>query len=182
MKKLVFTFGCTMFMAISFAQAAPPVQEITKEIIRPVEAYGNSIACSGVEVSPENIAALVPYNSPDDQFSAKYAVLWIGDIGCSGGSGSVSTNIAIVTEAMGDTLLVDPLRSSPVIEFSIFDPKGCPKIVGNTTDSLVIDGFDYRPDYKDPACCPSILVRMTVKVDVKGNWKIIKKESRVNEQ
>ena len=176
MKNLIFALCCISLSTNAFAKNAPSAQEITKEIILTVEAYANSIACSGIKINPENVAVLVPYRDTEDQFRVKYAVLWSGDIGCSGGSGSVSTNIAIVRVGMGTSFVVDPLHSSPVIEFNFFDPRGCPKIVENSVDTLEIDGFDYNPSGEDPAYRPSVPVRLTVRVDKKGNWKVIGKK------
>lgn len=176
MKKIVVALGCSALMSSSFAQSAPPVQEITKQIIRSVKAYANSISCGRVEISPKDIVALVPYKSIDDREAAKYAVLWSGDIGCIGGSGTEGTNITIVTVGAGDSFVVNPLQSSPAIEFNSIAARGFPKIVGNTSDSLVLDGLEYDPSGKDAMCCPSVPVRVTVHVDEKGNWKVVEKK------
>jgi hypothetical protein len=170
MKKFVVTFGCAVFMSSSFAQNAPPVREITKQIIRAVNGYANSISCGGVAVGPKDIAALVPYKTLYDYDDARYAVLWHGDIGCAGGSGTTTVNIAIVTVGRFDSFVVDPLLSSPVVSF----PMGLEhlELIGNTRDSLVLDGFEYGP--KDARCCPSVPFRVTMRVDEKGNWKVIK--------
>ena len=173
MKKIVVALGCATFMSSSFAQSAPPVQEITKQIINSVAGYANAISCPGVKVEPKQIAALVPYKTLDDRMDAKYAVLWAGDIGCAGGSGTEGTNLSIVTISTGDSYVVDPLLSSPVIQFE------CPvrfveRIVGNTRDSLILEGKEHGP--KDANCCPSILVRFTLRADEKGNWKLVEKK------
>lgn len=157
-------------MSNSFAQNAPSVQEITKQIIQSVNEYANSISCHGTEVSPKDIATLTPYKTLQED--AEYAVLWAGDIGCAGGSGTTTSNIAIVHFAsLVDSFIINPLLSSPVVDFEsvIFA-----KLVGNTHNSLVLDGFEYASD--DAMCCPSISVRVTVRVNKKGNWKIIKRK------
>lgn len=178
MKKLAISLGLSVVVSNSFGQTVPSVQEITKQIIRSVKSYASSISCGGVEVSPKDIAALVPYRSVDDRDSAKYAVLWSGDIGCAGGSGTQGTYIAIVNVGVGDSFLVNPLESSPVVEFGSFEARGFPKIVGNTANSIVLDGFEYNPNGKDAMCCPSVPVRATVRVDEKGNWKMVEKNVR----
>ena len=174
MKKIVVALGCVAFMSGSFAQSAPPVQEITKQIVRSVTGYANAISCPGVKVEPKQIAALVPYKTMDDRMDAKYAVLWVGDIGCAGGSGTEGTNLSIVTISTGDSYVVDPLHSSPVIQFES-PVRFVERIVGNTRDSLILEGMEYGP--KDPNCCPSIKVRFTLRVDEKGNWKLVEKKT-----
>ena len=174
MKKIVVALGCAVFMSGSFAQSAPPVQEITKQIIRSVTGYANAISCPDVEVEPKQIAALVPYKTMDDRFDAKYAILWVGDIGCAGGTGTLRTHLSIVTISIGDSYVVDPLQSSPAIQFE--SPAGdLERIVGNTRDSLILEGMEHGP--KDPNCCPSIKVRFTLRVDKKGNWKLVEKKT-----
>ena len=118
--------------------------------------------------------ALVPYKTMDDRMDAKYAVLWVGDIGCAGGSGTEGTNLSIVTISTGDSYVVDPLQSSPVIQFES-PVRFVERIVGNTRDSLILEGMEYGP--KDPNCCPSIKVRFTLRVDEKGNWKLVEKKT-----
>ena len=74
----------------------------------------------------------------------------------------------------GDSYVVDPLQSSPVIQFES-PVRGVERIVGNTRDSLILEGMEYGP--KDPNCCPSIKVRFTLRVDEKGNWKLVEKKT-----
>lgn len=174
MKKTVVTLGCVLFAANSFAQNAPPVQEITKNIIKSVTAYANAISCPGVTVEAKQIAALVPYKTFDDRMDAKYAVLWAGDIGCAGGSGTEGTNLSIVTVSTGDSYVVDPLQSSPVIQLES-PVRYIERIVGNTRDSLVLEGKEYGPN--DSNCCPSLRVRFTLRADEKGNWKLVEKKA-----
>jgi hypothetical protein len=173
MKKIVVALGCSVLMSSSFAQSAPSVQEITKQIIRSVTGYANAISCPDVKVDPKQIAALVPYKTIDDRMDAKYAVLWVGDIGCVGGSGTSGTNISVVTISIGDSYVVDPLQSSPAIEFET-PVSDVERIVGNTRDSLILEGKEYGPN--DSRCCPSIKVRFTLRADEKGNWKLVKKK------
>ena len=172
---IILWLGIAVIAPSCFAQSVPSVQETTKQIIRSVKWYASAIACNVSEVSPKDIAALVPYKTADDRENAKYAVLWHGDIGCLGGSGTSTTNIAIVTVSTGDSFVVDPLRSSPVIEFESVLSRDFARLVGNTGDSLVLDGKEY--DEKDAMCCPSLPVRITVRVDAGGNWKVIDKKA-----
>lgn len=149
------------------------VEQITNEIITSATAYANSISCPHVKITPQRIAALVPWKEPDDRWDARYAALWDGDIGCDGGSGGESTRISIVAVKTGNTFVVDPLRSSPAIRFEI-PVRYVTRIVGNTHDSLVLEGLAYGPN--DGNCCPSIRLRFTMQVDENGNWRVSRKQ------
>lgn len=173
MKKIAVALGYFVFMSLSYAQSAPPVQEITKQVIRSVTNYANAISCPGISVEPKQIAALVPYKNLDDRMDALFAVLWTGDIGCAGGSGTEGTNISIVTIGAGDSYVVNPLKSSPAIQFES-PVRHVERIVGNTRDSLIVEGREYGPN--DSNCCPTIKVRCTLRVDEKGDWKLVEKK------
>lgn len=174
MKRIIVALSFVFFAANSYAESAPPVQEITKQIIKSVTSYANAISCPGVVVESRQIAALIPYKTFDDRMDAKFAVLWVGDIGCAGGSGTEGTNVAIVTVSTGDSYVVDPLQSSPAIQFES-PVRFVDRIVGNNRDSLILEGKDYGPN--DSNCCPSIKVRFTLRVDEKGNWKLVEKKA-----
>jgi hypothetical protein len=173
MKKLLVIVAGLCITPLVLAQNAPPVQEITKQIIKSAQGYANAISCPGVVITPKEIAALTPYKTLDDRMDAKYAILWDGDIGCAGGSGTTGTNISIVTVSIGDSFVVDPHLSSPIIQFES-PVRMVSRIVGNTRDTLILEGKEYAD--KDPNCCPSITVRFTLRVDEKGYWKLVEKK------
>lgn len=173
MKRLLVTIAGFCVMPLALAQNAPSVQEITKQIIKSAKGYQNAISCSDAEITPKDIAALTPYKTIDERMDAKYAVLWIGDIGCAGGSGTSGTNVSIVTVGMGDSFVVDPHLSSPIIQFET-PVRTITRIVGNTRDTLILEGKEYADN--DANCCPSITVRFTLRVDEKGNWKLVEKK------
>ncbi len=172
MKKIIALLGWAFLTAHASAQNAPSTQEITKKIIKSVTSYADAISCSDLDTptNPKRIVALSPYTNFDDRENAKYAVLWEGDIGCAGGTGTASTNIAIVTVGAGDSFLVDPSQSSPSITFDSLT-RYVDKIVGNTRESLTLEGKEHGPN--DPMCCPSVKVRFTLQSDAKGNWKLV---------
>lgn len=172
-KTLILGLAASILAANAFAQNPPSKQEITKQIIRSVTGYANAISCQGVAIESTKIATLVPYKSIEDRLDARYAVLWVGDIGCAGGSGTEMTNIAMVTVGAGDSFVVDPLISSPVAKF-LSPVRYIEKIIGNTHDSLIVEGYEYGEE--DPNCCPSIRVRLTLRVDQNGNWKATEKK------
>jgi len=171
MKRFLVVLGCLVFTSSLLAQNAPSVQQITNQVKRSTELYSNAISCSPTKVSPKDIAALNPYK--EDGMDAKYAVIWSGDVGCAGGSGTHFSNIAIVKAGIGTTFYVDPLLSSPGIAFEI-PVRYVDKIVGNTRDTLILEGMGFGEN--DANCCPSIKLRFTLRVDEKGNWKMIEKK------
>ena len=176
MKKIIVTLACATFMLGSFAQNAPSVQEVTKQVINSATNYAKAISCNTSKIDSKDIAALVPYKTFDDRENAKYAVLWSGAIGCSGGGlggGAASTNLAIVRIGAGDSYVVDPFESSPAIKFE--PPIRSAGLVGNTKDSLIFEGMEHASE--DPNCCPSIKVRSTLRVDKKGDWKLVEKKA-----
>lgn len=156
----------------AFAQNAPSVKDITAGVIRAATNYATGIACTESKIEARHIAALTPYKNFDDRMDAKYAVLWTGDIGCLGGSGTNGTHISIVTVGTGDSYIVDPLKSSPAINFES-PVRYIEKIVGNTRDSLILEGMEYGPE--DANCCPSINIRFTLKATQNGDWKLAEK-------
>lgn len=160
--------------SVCLAQDLLPEQQLTEKIIRSVAGYASAISCpDGVMIEPEQIAALQEFKTAGDRFKAKYAVLWTGDIGCSGGSGSSRTNISIVTIGANDSCIVDPLRSSPAVQFDS-PVRYIEKIISHTRDSLVLEGKEYGEN--DPNCCPSIPRRFTLREDQNGNWKIVERK------
>lgn len=174
MKNIFLFLVMALFMTNSFvalAEDVPSEQEITNKIIRAVSGYANSISCPSVKINPNQIITLVPYKEVGDHNIAKYAVLWVGDVGCWCGSGTTKTNITIVT--FNCDYIVDPLRSSPIIKFNS-PVRYVERTVGNTSDSMTLEGMKYGPD--DARCCPSIPVRFTLKEDNTGNWKLVSEE------
>jgi hypothetical protein len=147
-------------------------QPIPKQVIKAATGYANSIACN-VELKPNNIITLVPHKTNDDIMESKYAALWSGDIGCDGGTGTVTTNISIVGVGAFDTYVVNPSQSSPVIEFGL-PVQALSKIISNTKNSIVLEANEAAET--DPTCCPSIPVRFTLTSDVKNNWIVADKK------
>ncbi|MFL6660200.1 MAG: hypothetical protein ACJ8GW_19095 [Massilia sp.] len=144
--------------------------EIKRGIADAVRRYANAIACPGVKVRPEDVLALVP-SEDDDRRLSKYAVLWTGDIGCFGGTGIEASQIAIATISTGK-YIVDPRLSSPVVEFES-PVRFVKRVVSYTADTLTLQGNVYGP--QDTRANPSVPVRFVLKVDEKGNWKLLDK-------
>ncbi|WP_157214508.1 hypothetical protein [Polaromonas sp. CF318] len=151
------------------AQTVLSERDITRSIVKAATAYADAVSCEHSKISAKNIATLRPYKA-ELRGDARYAVVWSGDIGCDGGTGTVNPAITMVVTGAGYSFVVDPLRSSPSIKHEI-PVRYVERLVGNTADSLTLEGKAYGPN--DANCCPSVNVSATLKVDAKGNWKLV---------
>ena len=166
--------GATSVVVGAGAQGdVPSVDEITAKVAEAANHYIAAVSCESGGVGAKDIAALAPYAvyQGDSYATAAYAVVWSGDIGCMGGSGTVSSNILLVHVGPMPTFLVDASLSSPIVRFDI-PVKYVDKLVGNTGDTLVLEGWDYGQN--DATCCPNVHKRFTMQADDKGNWKLVR--------
>lgn len=153
---------------VSFAQAVPSVAEQTKEIINVVSKFGSSIGCLDMKPTSKDIFAMVPFKTDDDRFDAKFAVTWDGDIGCNGGSGTMTRNVAIVRIGVAKSFYVDVMESDPVQRL----PVGViERIVGASKDTLIVDSLKHAEN--DGNNFPSIRERFTLKQSDGGKWKVV---------
>ena len=144
--------------------------EIKRGVAEAVRRYANAIACPGVKVRPEDVLALIPAED-DDRRLNKYAVLWTGDVGCFGGTGIEASQIAIANISNGK-YVVDPRLSSPIIAFDS-PVRFVKRVVGYTDETLTLQGNMNGP--QDVRGVPSVPVRFVLKVDEKGNWRLLEK-------
>lgn len=160
-----------IFLGVSLSAYAAPTSEsdIKIGIANAVERYANAISCGGIKVKPEDVLTLAPYK--DGPELSKYAVLWSGDVGCFGGSGTEMTRLAIATVNTG-RYVVQPGLSSPVAAFES-PARFVTRVVSKGADSLVLEGREYAPN--DPRSNPSVPVRFTLREDAKGGWRLVEK-------
>lgn len=169
----IFMAGALSYAADeSFDLPAPSIEEKTKKIVDVVNRYSSSISCTDLATEGKYIAALTPFKSTLQRYDAKFAVLWAGDIGCAGGSGTSSFNIAVVKVGAGDTFYVDAYQSDPLIGTPL--PPGVEKVVGATHNTLVLDTLAYGEN--DPNCCPSIKERITLRTSEKVCGRLLIKK------
>jgi hypothetical protein len=160
----------TCLATSSVASAAPrSADEIKAGISNAVERYASSISCSGIKVQPKDVLTLG--SDKDDESLPKYAVLWSGDLGCFGGSGTEATHLAIATVNTGQ-YVVQPGLSSPVVAFES-PVRFVTRVVRTNADTLVLEGREYAPT--DPQSSPSIPVRFALRVNAKGDWRLVDK-------
>ena len=144
----------------------PSVKVQTQQILTAVKKYSEAISCTDATPRASNIAAMVPYKNSDQRLDAKFAVIWFGDIGCLGGSGTSGARIAMVKVGAGDNFYVSAGESSPQIEDDL--PRYVERVVGSTQDSIIVDVRDYGAN--DPNCCPSLRKRLTLRLTPKEGW------------
>lgn len=158
-------------LAVSGAAGADPVPSgaASAGVASAVERYANAVACKGVRVSPADVLLLT--NGNEGVALPKYAVLWVGDMTCFGGSGTDKTNLAIATFNTGQ-YVVQPELSSPVVAFES-PVRIVTNVVSHSARNLVLEGMEYGPG--DPQSTPSVPVRFILRVDGKGNWKLVDK-------
>lgn len=158
-------------LASSFAIGAQAVPAAAEQagVASAVARYVNAIACGGVRVTPADVLLLSP--GDPDRMPARYAVLWHGDLACSGGSDSDRTHLAIATCNTGQ-FVVQPESSSPVVAFES-PVRSVSRIVSYSARILVLEGMEYGPG--DPNSAPSVPVRFMLRVDARGNWVLVDK-------
>lgn len=168
MKTFVAALVC---VATSCTVGAEPLASAAARagVASAVERYANAVACKGVKVRPADVLMLS--GGYEGAFLAKYAVLWVGDMTCFGGSGSEKTQLAVATFNTGQ-YVVQPELSSPVVAFES-PVRVVNNIVSYNARNLVLEGMEYGPG--DPQSTPSVPVRFILRVDATGNWKLVDK-------
>lgn len=167
--KTAFAFVTCLAISLSVIASPKSENDINTGIAGAVERYVSSIACGGVTIKPEDVLTLAPSRNPEAL--PKYAVLWTGDVGCFGGSGTERTHLAIATVNTGQ-YVVQPALSSPVVAFEtpvIF----VSRVVSYSAEAMVLEGFEHAPN--DARNNPSIPVQFTLRADEKGHWKLVDK-------
>ncbi len=168
MKPTFALLGCLTFATGAVAAPQSP-DYIRAGVADAVSRYANAVACPVGAVAPAQVLTLVADTQAETL--PKYAVLWSGDMGCFGGSGSEKTQLAIATYNTG-RYVVQPQLSTPSVAFDS-PVRFVSRVVGAGADTLVLEGKEYGPN--DPQSTPSIPVRFTLRADDKGNWRLVDK-------
>lgn len=168
-KALLAAAILTPLVALANDPQVPAEQEIRTEAVEVVKKYANAIACVDDEYGLWEFLTLSPWEEYYARDDAEYAVIWSGDVGCAGGSGTTGVNLAIVKIGAGNTFYVDAWNSSPPKEFEFFS-RAFDGVVANTSDVIVLEALEHGED--DANCCPSQQVRYTLKRDGDSNWKL----------
>lgn len=171
MKLTLATLACLVLAAHAGAAPKSPA-EIQSGVADAVGRYVSAVACPRPAIAPAEVLTLAP-GIQSGPALPKYAVLWAGDMGCYGGSGSERTHLAIATFNTGQ-FVVQPELSTPVAAFDS-PVRFVTGVVSYSADTLILEGNEYGPD--DPRSAPSIPVRFTLRADAKGNWRMVNKVS-----
>ena len=131
-------------------------QAAIQEVVGVANEFILKNACEASSAEPSVVATMVPYTDEvaAGRATAKYAVLWAGDIGCAGGSGSNTANI----------LYIEKLGKKPARVVDANDVQGAASfehIVTTTPDTLTVDVYTWSEE--DPPCCASKYERWTLR-------------------
>lgn len=146
---------------------------IKSEAFKVAKKYSESIACEA-SIEKKKLVALTPWHNTEDETDnreeAKYALIWQGDVGCAGGSGTNQPQITIVRIAAGDSFIVEPYESSPAVTF-IIGAQYVKKVISSSSKSLTLLAMTWGEN--DAHCCASVEVKIRLKQNEKGDWEII---------
>jgi LppP/LprE lipoprotein len=174
MKALALTFVLAAATLPATAQKVLSQQAVAKMVIETVSKFRDSISCAEDDIKPSDVFAMTPLKSDEEYFDARYVVLWQGDVGCNGGSGTMSSHIAVVTFGSSATPVVNLGQSSPVASIPL-PMRGIERVVSATADTITVEAADFGPN--DANCCPTIRSRYVVRLDDKGVWRVLRKQS-----
>jgi hypothetical protein len=137
---------------IAFGADAPAPsspEAAVREVVLVANEFIEHGPCEASRADPSVVATLSPYTTDvaAGHTAAEYAVLWGGDINCSGGSGTNTMNFLLV-EKSG----VAAARIVGVGE--IVGAQNVQRIVSTTPDSLTVEVYTWGPD--DLACCATV--------------------------
>lgn len=153
-------------------------QAAIQEVVGVANEYITKNACEASSAEPSVVATMVPYTEQvaAGQATAKFAVLWAGDIGCRGGSGTNTMNILLIEKRGKKPARV--VDANPINSAANFE-----RIVTTTADSLTVDVYTWSED--DPQCCASQYERWTLQREVdtrpwmpKGHYVWVVKDSK----
>ena len=147
----------------------PSEAEIKEKAIAVVKKYAQAISCTDDEYGIWKFLTLKPWEDYYARELAEFAVIWGGDVGCAGGSGTTAVHLAIVKIGSGNSYYVDARNSSPPAEFEFYS-RSFDSVVANTSDVIVLEAHEHGPD--DANCCPTLRVRYTLKRNENGDWKL----------
>lgn len=149
----VLSFLCVRIAFCADAPSPPSQKVVIQEVVRVANKYIDHGVCEPTRAETSSVATMSPYTSDVEagRAAAEYAVIWAGDVGCRGGSGTNTMNYLLV-EKRG----VTPAR---IVGMGELEGASIERIVATTPDSLSVDVYTWGPD--DANCCASVYERRT---------------------
>ncbi|MBA4500895.1 hypothetical protein [Marinobacterium marinum] len=126
------------------------------EVEAVVKLYASTVACSYEGSDFKAVQVAGDKNEPMS-FMDYYTVVWSGDLGCSGGSGSHGVIMTTVGSRAGGNLKVLADKANVMV------PTRTVKAVAGAQGMVIIEGPAYREN--DPNCCPSGTASYVYKFD-----------------
>lgn len=166
---LLITSIMMPFIAMANEPEVPSEVEIREQALAVVKKYAHAVSCTEDEYGIWEFITLKPWTDYYAREQSEFGVIWSGDVGCNGGSGTTGIQLAIVKIGAGNSYYVDPYSSSPPAEFEFYS-RSFGGVVANTSDVIVLEALEHGDG--DANCCPSERVRYTLKRDEDGNWKL----------
>ena len=137
-------------MGVSADAPSPASQKaIIGEVVRVANQYIDHGPCEPSRAEPSTVATMSPYTT--DGEAGLYFVVWSGDIGCSGGSGSNTMNYLLIEKRSAAV--------ARIVGAGELDGTTIERIVSATPNSVTVDAYTFGPD--DSHCCPSQYERLT---------------------
>lgn len=184
MKKTLFLTAFTFIGWLPLVANATnyKLKDSKVEVLEQAERYAQSVACSTTfnsesENTMNSIDYVYPISYINDEnlgTTSEFLVLWGGDRGCLGGSGTYSfylTEFQRVSESRPFTVIIDDLFL--LEDFNPVNPRFIKDVSYNgKTKNLEVISYDFAP--KDSNCCPSLKYRYVFNNDDTG-WKFINK-------
>lgn len=109
-KTLAAAILSSLFASAATASTVPSEADIKRQALAAAYKNAESIACVDPEYVHQEFMTLVPWADLYDRELAEYAVIWNGDIGCAGGSGTTGVHLSIVKVGAGNTFYVGPAQ------------------------------------------------------------------------
>lgn len=169
---IIFSVACLP----AFAEENIDKTCVKNQALKVAKEYANSIACN-TSIEKKNLIALRSWNTDDaeDRGYAKYALVWHGDIGCNGGSGTTTWNISIIKIGVGDYFFVDAAKSSPMGRVQL-PVKPDIKIVKFSESNITVQTKVEDKAVEGRGCCEWTRVELQLKIDKNGNWNLANKK------
>lgn len=149
--------------ALNTVNTSKIAPETLRNVLEVAGKYNNAISCNSEEV--HDVIEMEPVDSeaPDEGL---FYVIWMGDIECSRGSGSMDFHVTTVRGSLYPRVVVN--ESNPVVSFIADQQIVIEKISKAGPDTLLIEGLQSQEN--DASCCPTKKIKKILKRDQQGNW------------